>query len=132
VRLTVVFLILSLSLPVLIGVIEQNRENSAAAGLDAEFGRFCDSVSKAHYSGTGSTRTVTLDVPDGCTVEIGGTAGDAYSIRGTYNGNVIVTRYMERPTVMLISSDVLGSGKHTLIITSMFSDGRAAAEVRPI
>jgi len=128
----VVFLILSISVPVLIGVMEQNKENSAAAEMERELGRFHDAVSKTHYSGIGSTRTVTLTIPDNCTVEMGGTYGDAYSMRGSYNGTVVVKRYMERPAVILIFDGVLESGKHTLVITSLLLDGKAAAEVKEI
>ena len=132
VRLMVVFLILSISMPVLIGLTEQSKENSAAAEMERELGRLHDAVSKTHYSGIGSTRTVTLTIPDNCTVEIGGTNGDAYSIRGSYDGTVVITRYMERPSVVLICDDVLVSGKHTLVITSLLLDGKAAAEVKVI
>ena len=128
----IVFLILSISVPVLLGAMEHGREDSAASEMEKEFGRLHDAISKAHYSGIGSERTITVTVPDGCAVEMGGEAGDAYSLRGSYNGSVIVTRYMERPAIMLMFDGTLESGKHTLIITSVTIDGKAAAEVREL
>ena len=129
IRLMVVFLILAISTPALINVLEENERTSSISVLDHEFSRFTDSVAKAHYSGTYSMKTITLNIPENCEVFIGGDGSDAYSIRGTYNGEEVLTRYMEQPAVMFINSLKLEPGSHELTIRSVTHSGKGAAEV---
>lgn len=125
----VVFLIISISLPLVINVMEDNKETSAASALEHEFGRFYDAASVVHYSGIDSTRTITLNVPEGCGISIGGDGVDAYSLRGTYEEKEVAVRYMEQPRIMLVFGEILTEGKHTLEIRSLVIDGKAAVEV---
>ena len=129
IRLMVVFLILAISMPALVNVLEENERSSSISSMEHEFSRFTDSVAKAHYSGINSTRTFTITVPDKCEVSIGGSGTDAYSIRGTYDGNVVLIRYMEQPAIMLISEVKLESGVYELVIRSVLNDGKGAVEV---
>ena len=125
----VVFLILAISMPALVNVLEENEKSSSASVLEHEFSRFSDSVAKTHYSGLNSTRTFSISIPMDCEVFVGGEGSDAYSIRGTYRGETVVTRYMEQPAVMLLSDVVLGPGQYDLVIKSVLHNGRGAVEV---
>lgn len=129
VRLMVVFLILSISVPVLMDTLEQNETRTLATTVENEFSRFADAVSIAHYSGIGSVRTVVLNVPDGCIVSIGGEEHDQYSIRAVHNGTILHVRYMELPPVILIFEGDLHAGRHNLSIVSSMHGGKASAEV---
>lgn len=132
VKLAVVFLILSISVPVIANAVERNESISNEVVMDSEMARFSKAVAAAHYSGTGSTVTVMLDIPTGFEIRVGGDGSDSYSIRSYSGDSLISKRYMERPAVMLLCDLTIGQGRHTLSITSTLMDGRAAAEVVPI
>ena len=134
IRLMIVFLILAISMPALMNVLEDNERSSTATAMEYEFSRFADSAAKAHYSGIGSTRSLTMDVPSGCEVFIGGDGTEAYMLRGTYRGETVIVRYMEQPPLALLPSfdGVVGPGRHDLTITSVLHQGHGAAEVRLI
>ena len=125
----VVFLILAISTPALMNVLDENERTSSISVLDHEFSRFTDSVAKAHYSGINSMKTLTLNIPENCEVFIGGDGSDAYSIRGTYNGQPVLTRYMEQPAVMFTTSLKLEPGSNEVAIYSILHNGKGAAEV---
>ena len=129
IRLMVVFLILAISTPALMNVLEENERTSSMTVMDREFSRFTDSVAKTHYSGINTTRTFSITVPDDCEVIIGGHGSDEYSIRAVYKGDVVMTRYMEQPPVVLISDLVLDPGEYELTMRSVLHQGRGAVEV---
>jgi len=129
IRLMVVFLILAISTPALMNVLDENERTSSISVLDHEFSRFTDSVAKAHYSGINSMKTITLNIPENCEVLIGGDGSDAYSVRGMYNGEIVLTRYMEQPPVFFTSTLKLEPGKNEMMINSVLHNGRGAVEV---
>ena len=129
IRLMVVFLILAISAPALMNVLDENERTSSISVLDHEFSRFTDSVAKAHYSGVNSMKTITLNIPDNCEVLIGGDGSDAYSVRGMYNGEIVLTRYMEQPPVFFKSTLKLEPGKNEIMINSVLHNGKGAVEV---
>lgn len=132
VKLIVVFLVLSISFPMIMNAVDRNEEVTAVNEMEYEFTRFADAVTSVHYSGEGSMRSVTLDVPEGCTVQIGGEGADAYSIRGRYHDGNDTVRYMEVPPIMFVSELHLMDGEHVITVTSVTYNGKAAVAVMRI
>jgi len=126
----VVVLIITLSVPLLTGAMEKGESNNAAAAMNSEIDRIFNAAAAVHYSGIGSTRTVSVDVPEGCEITIPGGAGsDGYSITAKYKGKDTGVRYMDRPPVRFISDNITITGKCLLLITSDMIDGISAAKV---
>ena len=129
IRLMVVFLLLSISVPLIANAIEQSEENTMETAMEHEIGRLYDSIIIVYYSGTGSSRTVSVNVPVGCEMYIGGDDSNAYSIRSSFKGSIGPSRYMETPNVELLSDITLYEGKHDLYLSSVMKDGRSAMEI---
>jgi len=129
IRLMVVFLLLSISVPLVANAMEQNKENTMEAVMEHEIGRLYDSIIIVYYSGTGSSRTVSINIPSGCEMYIGGDGSNSYSIRSSFKGSSGPSRYMETPNVELLSGETLYEGRHDLSLLSVMKDGKAAVEI---
>jgi len=130
VKLMVIVIIVSLSVPMLAGAMERGEANGALSSMNAETDRLFNSAAAVHYSGIGSSRTVQMTLPDGCEITIpGGNGPDGYSVKMFFKGSDVGTRYMDRPPIMFISDRITISGSCMLMITSEISDGHAAVKV---
>ena len=130
IKLMVVVLIITLSVPVLAGAMEKGESNNAASAVNSEIDRIFNAAAAAHYSGVGSTRTVSVNIPEGCEITIpGGGGSEGYSMTAKYKGKDLGTRYMDRPPVRFISDNIAITGKCMLLITSDVIDGDPAVKV---
>ena len=130
VKLMVILIIVSLSVPLLAGAMERGETNGALSSMNSETDKLFNSAAAVHYSGIGSSRTVQMNLPDGCELEIiGGNGSDGYSVNMFFKGNNVGTRYMDRPPIMFISDGIMISGSCMLLITSDISNGNAAVKV---
>ena len=130
VKLMVIVIIVSLSVPMLAGAVERGEVNAAFSAMNAETDKLFGSAAAVHYSGIGSSRTVQMNLPDGCEISIpGGDGSDGYSVKFFFKGNNVGTRYMDRPPVLFISDGITISGSCMLFVTSDIHNGHAAVKV---
>jgi len=130
VKLMVIVIIVSLSVPMLVGAMERGEANGALSAMNAETDKLFSSASAVHYSGIGSSRSVQMNLPDGCEIFIpGGSGSEGYSVKMFFKGGNVGTRYMDRPPVSFISDGMTISGSCMLLITSEIRDGYAAVKV---
>lgn len=123
IRLMVVVIVLSVSVPLIADAAEINEKSMMTADMNREIGVLMNAVSAVHYSGIGSSRTVDIDLPAGCEMTIGGPDTAAYSVRMFFNGEHTATAYFEKPAVMIFG-EVHITADSTLMLTSMNCDGR--------
>ncbi len=127
-RLAVVFLIIGLSVPIIADVVDSGEKDMLTAELETEAGRIISSVSSVHYDGKGSSRTVSVLIPTGCEMHIGGDGADAYSISLYCLGRDCGKLYLERPAIKLVCEDtILVCGEYDLRVTSL-GNGVAGVE----
>jgi hypothetical protein len=130
VKLMVVVLIVSLSIPLLANAMEKGERNNAGYAMNGEVDRIFSAVAAVHYSGEGASRTVSVNIPDGCELIIpGGNGSDGYVIKMTFKGKDAGIRYMDRPPVKFLTDRVTISGSCMLLITSEFVNGGSAVRV---
>jgi hypothetical protein len=128
-RLAMTFLILSLSVPVVVYMVEDLRDDSDVALLRNEASKISDTVSKAYYSGEGGMFTVDISVKSDCVLTIGGEGKDAYSI-GLFVGDTEVERiFLQRPSVKIVNECLDVSGDRTLQCQSVLINGTYGVEV---
>ncbi len=120
IRIVVVMAVLAASLPLVGSALEHNEEMTSAAALENQVGRITNAAAAVYFSGEGSCRTVDLDIPAGCSISVGGSGGEAYSVRGIMGSKAVYTHYMDRPSVGFSDGAVL-SGKCTVLVRC--SDG---------
>ena len=130
IRLMIVVLIVCISIPLLTTAVERGESNNAAAAMDSEIDKIFNAAAAVHYSGIGSSRTVTVAIPDGSELVIPGGGGpDGYAIKMVFKGRDVSTRYMESPPVRFITDGITISGTAMLLIASETVDGQPAVRV---
>jgi hypothetical protein len=132
IRLMVVFLLLSISVPMIANAMEQSERDTKGTAMEHEIGRLYDSVITVYYSGTGSSKNISITIPNGCEMYIGGDGVDSYSIRSSFKGSSGPTRYMERPNVELLCNITLYEGTHDISLLSVMNNGKIAVEITVI
>ena len=133
VKLMVVILVVSLSVPLLTDAMARGESDNAVSAMNAEIDKIINAAAAVHYSGTDSSRTVSLSIPDGCGIVIpGGSGSDSYSLKMMYKGKETGTRYMDRPPVKFITDGMTLTGTCLLLITSDAVDGHSAVRVSAV
>jgi len=134
-RLTVVMLVISLTVPMALSVMQEQESAAAKQALERSAQGIINAAITVHYGGTGSMRSLTVDLPSGCMLEIGGPEGstESYSIRCYFHGNLISIRYLEAHNLPLVSKDPLCIEGFTAIIlesVAAFNGGAVEVSVR--
>ena len=128
IKLMVTMMIIAISLPALTGIMDDSERDMADAEMGQEAERFMNAAVLAHRSGDGSSRTVSISLPAGCELCIGGEGSDAFCVRSVYNGEMVSKNYFETP-VLKISEQMVFTGNVTLKLTSVDSDEIPEIEV---
>ena len=128
IKLMVTMLIITISLPILTDVMDDSQRDMADAEMGQEAERFMNAATLAHRSGEGSSRIVTIDLPAGCELSVGGPESDAYCVRSIYNGEMVSRNYFETPALR-ITEEMVFTGRVTMKLTSVYTDGIPGVEV---
>jgi len=128
IKLMVTMMIIAVSLPALTGIMDDSERGMADAEMGQEAERFMNAAVLAHRSGDGSTRTVSISLPAGCELCVGGEGSDAFCVRSVYNGEIVSKDYFETP-VLKINEQMTFSGNVTMKLTSVDSEDVPEIEV---
>ena len=128
-RLAITFLILSLSVPTVMYMVDDLKEDSEISLLRYESIRLSNTIATAYYSGEGSTFMVDISIKHDSTLVIGGEGKDAFCI-GIFIGDMEKDRhYLERPSIQIMNDPLHVSGNRTLQCKSVLIDGTYGVEV---
>lgn len=98
-KLLLVALLISISLPVVASSMDGYRTNVEEAALGAEASRLASSISEVHAAGEGNVRFIDVKVPAGkLAIEIGGEGVAAMSVRVVAD-RAVRTIYLDDPPV---------------------------------
>ena len=122
VKLIVIFLVLSISVPLIAKAVEQNEHDVSESALNREMGKIVDAAAVVYYSGENTSRTVSVVIPSGCEMYFSATSPESHSIRSSINGSVGPTMYMERPNIGLSGDITLYQGEHLLNLVFLKDD----------
>jgi len=130
IRLMIVVLIVCISVPLLTSAMECGESENAAAAMDSEIDKIFNAAAAVHYSGIGSSRTVSVTIPDGSEIVIPGGGGPAgYSVHKLYKGRDAGTRYMESPPIRFVTEKLTITHSVMLLMTSDIVDGQPVVRV---
>ncbi|MFA6804521.1 MAG: hypothetical protein WCR17_00835 [Candidatus Methanomethylophilaceae archaeon] len=123
-RLTIAFLILSISIPVLSGMVTSLEDDNTSMAAESEAEKVSEAISKVYYSGVGGCVTVEVDIDRECYIKLGGEGADAYTI-GIYHGDKETGRiYLQRPSVCIFGDGLEVSGNCTILIECQDQNGK--------
>ena len=121
--LAVTFLILALFVPTALGMVSDLGDDASAAVSKSEAGRVGEAAKRAYYSGAGSSDKVSVSLPGGSCLVIGGEGSDSYCITVLLGDSVAEKVYMQRPPVKFLGDPVYLMGERTVSIECVFEDG---------
>ena len=126
IKLLVISIVLSVSVPIVMGAAETGERSMDLAQMENEAGRIGNAVASVYYSDNGYERCVDVDVPQGCSMVIGGEGKESYGIHLYRSSERVGTYWMEKPVISL------GHGPELFgHVTLKVSVDRGCAEVVP-
>ena len=117
IKLLIITIVLSLSLPVIAGVLESNEDDVNTELMETESKRIANAATSVYYSMNGATKMVEIDVPEGCRMVLGGEGDDAYAIHMYCGGKLTSEHWMEKP-ILSFKDRIELYGYSTLSITT--------------
>lgn len=115
IKILVIMIVLAVAVPVVINAAENGEKSMKETEMNMEISKITDAVSVVYYSGIDSQRTVNVNIPAGCEISLGGEGEDAFSIRSIYNGEIISTKYFDKPQIA-IENNLFLSGSVSLCV----------------
>jgi hypothetical protein len=131
-RLAMAFLILSLSVPTVLYMVEDLKDDSNVSILHHEASKLSDALSQAYYSGEGGGCTVEVSVKMDSRLTIGGEGKNAYSIGIFINDTEKERIFLQRPSVKIFGDPLDISGNRTLYCKGVIHDGVYGVEVTAV
>ena len=141
-KLLIMSLLISLTVPVVIGSVESYERATARSVLAAEAHRLAGAVEEVMSLGEGNRRIVSISLPDSAdrfhlSLEAGGPLGSTTSmtIRCVSVGIPFATLAPENPPAKMTAGGqtmVLGGGDHRIAVECVRFEGRAIVTLEPI
>ncbi len=103
-------LIIATVTPIVLNMADVAEHGMETSESMSEARTLADGVSRAYYGGSGTTVTVSLSLPAGESLAIGGDEGDAFSIRIFIDGEERERVLLQNPSVEILGGETEISG----------------------
>lgn len=117
IKLLIISIILAVSLPIISDSLDSSVEGMDRSQMDSESERIAVAAASAYYSSEGNCRYVEVDVPEGCTIVLGGEGADSYGIHMYRGSEKVATHWMEKPVIPFMDETVI-QGKTTIRVSA--------------
>jgi hypothetical protein len=131
IRLTVIFLILALTVPVIVGMAENLEKDAERSDLSVQAKIISDTARKTYYAGVGGMFTADISVNHNCRLDIGGESSDSYAIKMFRADEDVGMIVMDRPPVRIVEPLSL-TGNLTLKFECVSYNEKTAVKVSVI
>lgn len=121
IKLLVVSILLSVSIPIIAGAVESGERNMDLAQMEDEAVRIGNAIASAYYTSGSSERFVEVNIPDGCYIVAGGDGRDAYAMHLYRGGEEIGTHWMEKPLIPFAEEATIAG--HCVLAVTADADG---------
>ncbi len=128
-KLAVAMLIIATVTPIVLNAVDVAEHGMETSESMSEARTLADGVSRAYYGGTGTTVTVSLSLPAGESLAIGGEGGDAYSIRIIIDGEERERVLLQNPSVEILGGEKEISGDAVVYLRCEIDDGAYGVRV---
>ena len=116
-------LIIATVTPIVLNMADVAEHGMETSESMSEARTLADGVSRAYYGGSGTTVTVSLSLPAGESLAIGGDGGDAYSIRIFIDGEERERVLLQNPSVEILGGETEISGDAVVSLRCEVSEG---------
>ncbi len=116
-------LIIATVTPIVLNMADVAEHGMETSESMSEARTLADGISRAYYGGSGTTVTVSLSLPSGESLAIGGDGGDAYSIRILIDGEERERILLQNPSVEILGGETVISGDAAVSLRCEVSEG---------
>ena len=108
-RLMVVFLVVSITTPIAVGVVEAQEEEKALHAMEGCGTRISNNIVATHYNGDGSYRSMEIHLPQDCSISLGGELRSiqSFTMVYMYKGQPIGQKNIDVMAVPMVSINAL-------------------------
>ena len=99
VKLVVIMVILGAMVPILMNYLDTGMSDMERNQMDGEAQRLTNAVSGVYYSSIGDSKYLEMDIPQGCTMVLGGEGQEAYAIHMYRGSEEVGKHWMEKPMI---------------------------------
>lgn len=116
VKLMITVILISLSIPVITQGLETSETGMDRVQMENESSRIANSITTVYYSLSGTEKTVELDIPKGCHIELGGEGDRSFGIHMYRNDTQLGTYWLEKPIISFEEKTSV-SGKASITVS---------------
>ena len=131
VKLAVCLLVIGLMTPVVMDAMEDAETETSLLNLRTEAMVLADAIGDVYYGGVGSSVSLSLSIPPGQSIEVGGDGADAYMLRLLDDGENADVVYLDRPAVPVLNDAVSLSGACDVTLRCTVQGGVYGVEIVP-
>ncbi len=117
IKLLIISVILAVSLPIISESLDSGIGGMDRSQMDGESQRIAGAAASAYYSSEGDSRYLEIDIPEGCSIVLGGEGQDSYGIHMYRGSEEVSTHWMEKPMIPFVGVTVL-EGRMTVRISA--------------
>ena len=128
-RLMLAAVLLALCTPVLAEMTEGFRDQTYENEAQCQTDKIREASASLYMSGPGASRVVSLDIPAGYSITLGGEGAQAYSVTILKGVEEVMTIYNEHPSFRFIESMEDIAGHCDLLLTCERHDGGCGIRV---
>ena len=128
-RIAISLMVIALMIPAVVSVShDMDMAVDEAEGVSlAE--QVAEATTRAYFSGVGSAVSLSMDIPSGRVLEIGGEGADSYSIRIYSDGRLLGRVVIDNPPIRMLCPETKVEGEAELLFEAVMQDGRVCVAV---
>ena len=128
-RIMISFMVIALMVPALVAVandMDMAADEAEGASLAEQV---ADASTRAYLSGVGGAVSLSVDIPIGRSLGIGGEGADAYTIRIYSDGKVSGKVVLDNPPIRMLCPETMLEGDRELLFEAVSHEGRLCVAV---
>jgi len=128
-RIMISLMVIALMVPALAALANDMEMAADEAEGESLAELVADASARAYLSGAGSSVSLTMDMPAGRSLAIGGEGADAYTIRIFSDGEPLGSIVLDNPPIRLICPETVVEGYAELLFEAVPHEGRLCVAV---
>lgn len=128
-RIMISLMVIALMVPALVAMADDMGMAADEAEGESLAEQVADASARAYLSGVGSSVALSMDIPFGRSLAIGGDGADAYTIRIYSNGELTGKFVLDSPPIRLLCPETVLEGDADLLLEAVPHEGRLCVAV---
>lgn len=128
-RIMISLMVIALMVPALVAMADDMGMAADEAEGESLAEQVADASARAYLSGVGGSVALSMDIPFGRSLAIGGDGADAYTIRIYSDGELTGKIVLDSPPIRLLCPETVLEGDADLLLEAVSHEGRLCVAV---